>query len=130
MSIPRYWSQSRRRGRRCFPAWDFDEVMRKLWAPAWQPHRSSRCGPLLAASEEPRATTRLVISKYCNGGDVGSIGHIAGENGHKRLEHRHIGGALLFGFGCCLGYCATAYCRRCGRGIEMIERLHVEHHFV
>ena len=66
----------------------------------------------LQLQKKTPATARLVIPKYCNGGNVGAIGHIAGENGHGRLEHRHIGGALLFSFGCCLGYCATAYCRR------------------
>ena len=77
-----------------------------------------------------RATKRLVISKYCNGGNVGTIGHVAGKHGHGCLEHRYIRGTLSFGFGCCLGDIAAASCKRRGRGTEMIERLHVEHHFV
>lgn len=84
----------------------------------------------LQLQKKTPATTRLVIPKYCNGRNVGTIGHVAGEHGHGRLQHRHVRGALLFGFGDCLGYLAAGDCRRRGRGIEMIERLHVEHHFV
>lgn len=84
----------------------------------------------LQLQKKTPATARLVIPKYCNGRDVGTIGHIAGEHGHRCLQHRHVRGTLLFGFGDCLGYLAAAYCRRRDRGIEMIERLHVEHHFV
>jgi hypothetical protein len=61
-----------------------------------------------------RATAGLVVPKYCNGGNVGTVGHVAGEHGHGRLKHRYVGGVLLFGFGDCLGYLATGSCKRRG----------------
>src|ERR1700712_3826232 len=42
-----------------------------------------------------RATKRLVISKYCNGGNVGTIGHVAGKHGHGCLEHRYMNVFML-----------------------------------
>ena len=73
--------------------------------------------------------TLSVVSEDGAGRDVGAVRDVAGQDGHGRLKHRHIRGMLLFDFGARLHYLVTASGDGRGCSVEMIERIHVKHHF-
>ena len=70
-----------------------------------------------------------VISQDGAGRDIGTVRDIAGKNGHRRLQHGHIRRVLFLYLGARLHSFVTASgnCRK--RSVEMIERIHVKHHF-
>ncbi len=76
----------------------------------------------------PTGQARLVIAKDRDGSYVGTVRNVASQHRHRGLKHRHIR-VLFFGFGPRCRCFGTTSCKRCDCSIELIERIHVEHHF-